>query len=122
MKVLTFDNEVGKENYKILYEGLSMTQKQFDKKEVRRLDKVFTLIESIGQPTEETKDKSLQFFELKTTPCSVEMEDADFEILKSAIEPPNVAWNGVGSRRAGKLLIWLDAVPDKTPEPPKLME
>lgn len=120
MKVLNFTEE-NQENYRIIYEGLCTTRKQLNGKETRRLDKVFTAFESIGKVTGE-KLGTNDFYEIKSTPITLEIEDADYELVKSCIEPPNVPWNGIGMRKGGIALLWLDEVPDKTTEPKLVKE
>lgn len=106
MRVLNFTEAVA-ENYKVIYEGFCMTQKQFTPKEARRLDKVFTQLEDVGKSTGE-KRGTLELLELKVIPTVIELEDSDYELIKSAIEPPNVQWIGIGARKAGIALTWLD--------------
>lgn len=108
MKVLSFDSS-NEEMFKVMYEGLCLSQKDFNPRETRTIVRLFDKLDAVSEPTGEGLFRKISFVIGPTV--SIELETEEFELLKAANEC--VRWNGLGARRAGQMLNWMDSIPNK---------
>jgi hypothetical protein len=105
MRTLKFKDET-QEFYNILYEGLASTQSKGA--ETRILGKVFIKLEEHGKVLDKVPLYRLEANEEAT----VILEDAEYDLVKRLLD--TVEWSGLGARKAGRLMLWLDAIPAET--------
>ena len=106
MKTLTFDN---KELYENLYEAFSASDTGHQgATRVRSIGKIYLALDSIGTVRPDDLGKA-GLMTLKEVPATVELEDADFNVLRDSVE--NTRWrNAMTARTAVAIFDWLDAV------------
>jgi hypothetical protein len=104
MRVLKFEGPT-REHYDILYEGLAATQTRGP--DTRILGKVFIKLEDHG-----VLQEKVPYYKLQKDSASIILEDAEYELVKKLLD--TVEWNGVGAKKAGALMEWLNGLPSET--------
>jgi hypothetical protein len=100
MRVVDFSGD-NREKYNIMYEGLLATNTHGG--ETRLLSKVLLKMEDIGVP------KGNTFIYVLEKDGKIVLEDAEYDLVKKLLD--TVEWNGVGAKKAGVLMEWLDKIP-----------
>lgn len=109
MKKLTF-GYADTTSYEILYTGLILSQATYKGTQVRIFVRTAEKLESIGKLKNEEGLFTLDWSDIDSnnTTKSVELEDAEFNLLVNAFD--HVEWKGLGCRAAAQVYDIFDAL------------
>jgi hypothetical protein len=94
------------EQFELPYESLINRQRGYTIQQSRMVGKMLDAFEAAGKVKEVVAGREL--FTAKTLPCTIEIEDAPFQLLQEVFE--ETAWTGGGARRAIAISDWLGEI------------
>lgn len=104
MRTLDFAPD-NKQHFEIIYDGIIGSARGFDgKNEARVIGRVLDKLEGIGETTQRG---GMTTYRLRESGGTVELEDAEFELMYDAIS--HVKWSARFARQVAQTFEWLDA-------------